>query len=170
MTDGKSNGTLQLLLSKILHLVYVMMSVFLCFITRYSRTVRRRMNVRRLRTPMYRARSEIFPPIPQTLYELTQVLLGHPRVSVTVDGEQNMYAGSATADDGSHHVVFVSRRMLNFMGQCQLLQGDGTFKARPATPNSAQCFAIVTTYKSGVSVLKCSLNTDSSQWLVQTSQ
>lgn len=124
------------------------------FVTRYTRNVRRKMNVRRLRTPTYRARAASFPPIPQTLHDLTQVLLGHPRVSVTVDGEQNMYAGSITADDGSHHVVFVSRRMQDFMTQCKLLQGDGAFRSRPATPHSAQCFAIVTTYKSGVNVLE----------------
>ena len=118
----------------------------------YSRNVRSKMNLRRLRTSMHRVRSGTFPPVPQTLLELTQVLLGHPRVSVTVDGEQNMYAGSITANDGSHHVVFVSRRMLDFMGQCKLLQGDGTFKSRPATPECAQCLAIVTTYKDGVSV------------------
>lgn len=109
------------------------------------------MNLRRLRTPMYRARMASYPPVPLTLRELTQVLLGHPRVSLTVDGDENMYAGSTTAADGSHHVVFASRRMLDFMGQCQLLQADGTFRARPATPPSSQCFTLVTTYKDGVS-------------------
>lgn len=148
-TVGKTKSTTQYI-SKILLLVLIIMCLFV--LLRYSRNVRRRMNVRRLRTSMYRARSRTFPPVPQTLLELTQVLLQNPRVSVTVDGEQNMYAGSITADDGSHHVVFVSQRMLDFMGQCKLLQGDGTFKSRPATPESAQCFNIVTTYKDGVSV------------------
>jgi len=121
--------------------------------SRYSRRVRSRMNMRRLRTPMYRARMASFPPLPQTLRELTQVLLQNPRISKTVDGEENLYAGSVDADDGSHHVLFVTPRMREVLQQCIIVQGDGTFRARPATPPSSQCFVLVTTYKNGVSYI-----------------
>ncbi|XP_034254486.1 uncharacterized protein LOC117653153 [Thrips palmi] len=117
---------------------------------RYSRRVRSRMNMRKLRTPMYRARMASFPPLPQTLRELTQVLLQNPRISKTVDGEQNIYAGSIDANDGSHHVLFVSPRMREVLQQVTILQGDGTFRARPSTPPSAQCFTLVTTYRDAI--------------------
>jgi len=100
---------------------------------------------------MYVARMKSFPPIPHTLLDLTRALLQYPRVSVTVDGDQNLYAGSITAADGSHHVLFLSPRMNEFLRKVKTLQGDGTFKSRPAVPHSCQVFVLVTTYKSCVS-------------------
>lgn len=109
------------------------------------------MTLRRLRTPMYQARMRAYPPIPYTLQDLTRLLLHNPNISETVDGEDNMYAGSVTAADGSHHVAFISRRMLHYMGRLKCIQGDGTFRARPAVPPSCQCFVLVTTLKNCVS-------------------
>lgn len=104
---------------------------------------------------MYQARSKSYPEIPHTLRELTQTLLGHTRVSMTVDGLHNMFAGSVTAEDGSHHVMFTTPRMLQFMGQVKILQGDGTFRARPSLPQSSQCFVLVTTWRHCVSLIVC---------------
>jgi len=102
---------------------------------------------------MYLSRMRSFPPIPYTLLDLTRTLLQHPRVSTTVDGEENIYAGSINAPDGSHHVLFISPRMIDFLGKVKILQGDGTFRARPSIPPSCQCFVLVTTYKNSVSKL-----------------
>ena len=70
---------------------------------------------------------------------------------MTVDGEESMYAGSVTATDGSHHVAFMSPRAGQFLQHCRLIHGDGTFRARPATPPSSQCFVLVTTWRNCVS-------------------
>lgn len=117
---------------------------------RYSRRVRSKMTLRRLRTSMFKARSKSYPRIPESLTDLTRTLLQNPRVSVTCDGSENLYAGSVTATDGSHHVAFFSPRMLEFMGNLRVIQGDGTFRARPAVPRSSQCFVLVTTWNNCV--------------------
>lgn len=131
--------------------VCVMLLYFLN-VCRYTRRVRSRMTLRRLRTPMYMARMKSYPPIPNSLTELTQALLQNPRISETVDGEENLYAGSVTATDGSHHVAFISPRMIEFLGKVKILQGDGTFRSRPAIPPSSQCFVLVTTWRNCVSL------------------
>lgn len=95
-----------------------------------------------------------YPAIPYTLSDLTRTLLSHDRVSKTIDGLQNMYAGSVDASDGSHHVAFISPRMLEYLGTLKLLQGDGTFKARPNTPASSQCFVLVSTWRDCVSAVR----------------
>ena len=100
---------------------------------------------------MFKSRSNAYPRIPHSLTDLTRTLLQYPRVSVTCDGSENMYAGSVTATDGSHHVAFFSPRMLEFMANLRVIQGDGTFRARPAVPSSSQCFVLVTTWNHSVS-------------------
>lgn len=84
--------------------------------------------------------------------ELSRVLLQQQNVSATIDGVENLYAGSITATDGSHHVAFFSPRMLNFMSRVKIIQGDGTFKSRPTFPKSSQVFVIVTTWANTVSM------------------
>ncbi|KAK3929544.1 UPF0251 protein [Frankliniella fusca] len=108
------------------------------------------MNMRRLRTPMYSARMRRYPRVPNTLRELTRVLLNTPRLSATVDGTENLYAWSITATDGSHHIAFFSPRMLTFMKKIKFVQSDGTFKSRPMAPHSAQVYVIVTTWRKHV--------------------
>lgn len=113
---------------------------------RYSRRVRCRMTLGRLRSSMYKKRMERFPNIPHNLRDLTRILLEKKHVSETIDGTENLYAGSITAQDGSHHVAFFSPRMLNFMSKVKIIQGDGTFHSRPALPVSSQVFVLVTTW------------------------
>lgn len=113
--------------------------------------MRQKMTLSKLRKSMYKVRNKRFPGIPHTLRELTQTLLDHPEISKTTDGLENMYCGSITATDGSHHVGFLSPRMANLLGNLKIIQGDGTFKSRPAVPDSSQCFVIVTTLHNCVS-------------------
>ena len=131
--------------------VYVAL-LYILYVCRYSRRVRSRMTLRKLRTPMYFARMKSYPPIPNTLTDLTRILLQNRRISETVDGDENLYAGSITATDGSHHVAFISPRMIQFLGKVKIVQGDGTFRARPALPHSSQCFVLVSTWRNCVSL------------------
>ena len=110
------------------------------------------MTMRRLRSAMYNKRKKSFPEIPQSLQGLTQILL-QPQfrhISSTIDETDNLYAGSVTAHDGSHHVLFMSKRMLGHMAEVKILQADGTFRARPAVPPSTQCFVIATPWRDAV--------------------
>lgn len=97
---------------------------------------------------MYKARMDSYPQIPDTLSELTQLLFQRRwrKISSTIDGDDNLYAGSITALDGSHNVIFMSKRMRDFSGRISVLQSDGTFtfKARPIVPPSSQVFVLVT--------------------------
>jgi len=110
------------------------------------------MNLKRLGSSMARRRGKRYPKIPDTLLDLTRSLLDNADVAKTVDEEENLYAGSVTASDGSHHLAFFSPRMLKYLGNLKLIQGDGTFKARPSVPASRQCFVIVTTWSNVVSI------------------
>jgi len=92
-----------------------------------------------------------YPHIPHTLRGLTRVLLQDPTLARTLDDTESMYAGSTTATDGSHHVMFLSPRMTEFLADCTILHGDGTFRARPALPKSSQLFVLVTTWRNNVS-------------------
>jgi hypothetical protein len=116
------------------------------------------MTMRRLRNPMYRARMRRYPPIPKTLRELTRLLLQDrwKEISGTIDEEDNLYAGSTTASDGSHHVLFISQRMLQFMSNIKIVQSDGTFRARPNVPPSSQCFVFVTPWRNTVGIIRFS--------------
>lgn len=83
---------------------------------------------------MQRARSSMFPPAPATLQELTAILQD-PRyqvISATHDALDSLYAGSVTAADGSHHIIFMSRRMARVARSLDILFADGTFKVLPA--------------------------------------
>jgi len=129
----------------------VLIVQFACFVWRYSRKVRCKMTLRRLRSTMYKTRMNKYPNIPHTMRELTQVLLANNHLSKTIDVSENLYAGSVTATDGSHHIAFFSPRMLRFMSKLKLIQGDGTFSSRPALPSSRQLFVLVTTWDNFVS-------------------
>ena len=112
------------------------------------------MTMRRLRTSVNQRRNKSYPNIPLTLRDLTRLLLQkkYRNISRTVDGDDNLYAGSTTATDGSHHVAFISQRMLEFMSDIKVIQSDGTFRARPAVPKSSQCFVLVTSWRDAVSI------------------
>jgi len=113
--------------------------------------------MRRLRGAMWRKRAQSYPAIPHTLRELTQVLLNpiyRRKVASTYDGLDTLYAGSCTARDGSHNVLFISQRMRAFLPKLKVIQSDGTFRARPLRPQSGQCFVLVTPWQHNVSIYK----------------
>lgn len=96
--------------------------------------VKIRLRLPKVRSAMQRARYSMFPPCPETLQELTEILQD-PRYQVvtsTLDGEDNLYLGSVTAGDGSHHVLFMTRRMAQVCSRLRNLFADGTFKVLPA--------------------------------------
>ncbi len=101
---------------------------------------------------MRRARLRTYPPIPASLEELSEALLGEQNVHIIqTEGDDTIYAGSVTtAADGSHHVIFMSNEQRWMLGQVNVLHADGTFKSRPATPGSCQLFTIVTTWDTHV--------------------
>jgi len=93
-----------------------------------------RLRLSKIRSAMQRARSSMFPPPPATLEELTAILQD-PRYQVicaTHDARDSLYAGSVIANDGSHHIIFMSRRMARVARSLNLLFADGTFKVLPA--------------------------------------
>jgi len=93
-----------------------------------------RLRLAKIRSSMQRARYSMFPPPPEDLRGLTQILQNHRFrvVTATHDAEDNLYAGSVTADDGSHHVIFMTRRMARMCLKLDHLFADGTFKVLPA--------------------------------------
>ncbi|KAE8745172.1 hypothetical protein FOCC_FOCC008238 [Frankliniella occidentalis] len=100
---------------------------------------------------MRRARLETYPEIPQTLEELSAALLDVNNAHIIqTEGDDFIYAGSVTARDGSHHVIFMSEEQKWILGEAEVLHADGTFKSRPATPRSSQLFCIVTTWETHV--------------------
>ncbi|KAK3931470.1 FLYWCH-type zinc finger-containing protein 1, partial [Frankliniella fusca] len=115
---------------------------------RYRRRVRARMTMPRLRSSMRKARLDTYPEIPPTLEELTIELMddsnGH---IIHTEGDDSIYAGSVTASDGSHHLIFMSNEQKWLLGEVRVIHADGTFKSRPASPASSQLFCIVTTWE-----------------------
>lgn len=88
---------------------------------------------------MRNARIRLYPNIPGTLAELANILRGpqHRVISMTYDGEDNMYADFVEATDGTQIVIFASSRMLEFMERVRIIFSDGTFST-PAVPHASQ--------------------------------
>ncbi|XP_052131748.1 uncharacterized protein LOC127751763 [Frankliniella occidentalis] len=107
-----------------------------------------RVRLANMRSAMQRARYSALPPPPQSLEELTAILQD-PRYRVltaTSDGRDNLYAASVNAADGSHHVIFMTRRMARVLRQLKILFGDGTFKTLPNMEDldaASQIFCVV---------------------------
>ncbi|KAK3910410.1 Tryptophan 2,3-dioxygenase, partial [Frankliniella fusca] len=123
----------------------------------YTRRVRSKMTLRRLRSTMYNTRMKKYPNLPYTMRELTRVLLQHSNISQTIDDAENLYAGSVTATDASHHIALFSPRVLRFMSNIRIVHSDGTFGSRPALPASSQLFVLVTRWRNCAIPLGCFL-------------
>ncbi|KAK3913489.1 ATPase RavA [Frankliniella fusca] len=111
-----------------------------------DRNIRAQLTYRRLRSAMQRARSDIYPNIPASLLQLT-ITLENPQwahLTRTLDNSESVYCCSVTADDGSHSVIFTSRRCLEILKACEIIFLDGTFKITPAIDGCYQVFTIVT--------------------------
>ncbi|KAK3911685.1 Volume-regulated anion channel subunit LRRC8E, partial [Frankliniella fusca] len=133
---------------------------------RFIMEVRSRVTVTKLRVAMRNARMSSFPqPAPRSLQELT-ALLQNPRYEVltaTLDGEDNLYAGSVTDENGDHHILFASRRQLQLLTKVIWLHGDGTLKVVPAMDGISQLFTIVTTWTHHIVALAWALMSSKTQ-------
>ncbi|KAK3910223.1 Cadherin-related family member 1 [Frankliniella fusca] len=101
----------------------------------YHIDVKCRISLASLQPAMQRTRRSIYPEPPNTMPELTRTLQRRQNriITMTKDGEDNIYAASVIAGDGSHSIIFASRRMLQFAkDHLEFLFGDGTFKVVPA--------------------------------------
>lgn len=89
---------------------------------------------------MRNARRRNYPNQPQNLHGLTEILLDpqYTVLTLTDDGNDNIYGGSVTDANGHHHVLFVSNRMVNQMRIFNVLHADGTFNAVPISPDFAE--------------------------------
>ncbi|KAK3929153.1 Aspartate carbamoyltransferase [Frankliniella fusca] len=106
-----------------------------------DRAVRAELTLRRLRPAMQR----VFPRIPQSLHHLG-LILEDPSwfsLSETLDGEDNIWLGSAWGSDGSCSNVFVSSRCLQILRLADILFADGTFYITPSINGCYQVFTIV---------------------------
>ncbi|KAK3926922.1 GTPase Der [Frankliniella fusca] len=100
--------------------------------------VQSRVTLARMRNAMRSARMQNYPELPRSLRNLTRVLNDDQFrvITQTEDGTDNLYGGSVTATDGSHHIMFVSQRMLNYLKISRILHGDGTRKVIPLGANA----------------------------------
>ncbi|XP_034253510.1 uncharacterized protein LOC117652588 [Thrips palmi] len=101
-----------------------------------------------IRSSMQRVRYRRFPPVPASLEELTRILQNplYAVMTATHDAEDSLYAASVTARDGSHSVLFMTRRMANVARSMHTLFADGTFKSLPSIEGlnrASQVFALV---------------------------
>lgn len=134
------------------------------FIFRYPVEVSSQL--RRLRTSMYRARSEGMQLIPESLADYATMLANPstPRFSLTHDGER-FFLGSVTDSQGKVSVVFGSPTFIRLLGNCQELHVDGTFKVRPKTPPSRQLLTMMAIHFGRVSFLKSHIKVIRAPWV-----
>ncbi|KAK3931712.1 Pyridoxine/pyridoxamine 5'-phosphate oxidase [Frankliniella fusca] len=103
----------------------------------------------RMQSAMYEARASNYPCIPESLIQLG-VLLGMPntrRLCETVDKQDYIFQGIVgDAQNKTIALVFVSGRMLQFLGTVTNIHGDGTFKKRSRKPKMAQIFNLTTNH------------------------
>jgi len=100
---------------------------------RFDVEVSSRVTLPIMKNAMRKARMDNFPDPPESLRQLTRIL-NDDRYRVLTqsdDGADNLYGGSVTAADHSHHVMFVSERMLQVARDSRILHGDGTVKVVP---------------------------------------
>ncbi|KAK3921776.1 UDP-N-acetylglucosamine--N-acetylmuramyl-(pentapeptide) pyrophosphoryl-undecaprenol N-acetylglucosamine transferase 1 [Frankliniella fusca] len=111
-----------------------------------SRLIRSQLTLRRLRPAMLRVRREAFPNLPRNLAGLTTTLQdpAWDWLTKTKDSQDRMYLGSTWAADGSHNVIFISRRCLQIMRMVSIIFADGTFYISPSVEGCYQVFTIVT--------------------------
>lgn len=101
---------------------------------------------------MIRAQSEHRPAIPQTLHDLSQLLAGDASLGFTLDNEMEFFQ-AIVGEEGASSIVFMSRRVVDGLHNVNDLFGDGTFYARPNTPDSVQLYTLVTSRDNHVSSL-----------------
>lgn len=101
---------------------------------------------------MIRAQSEFRPNIPHSFEDLHSILENNPELRRTLDGEEDLYQGMVGIE-GHRSVVFISSRVVDGLENIRHIFCDGTFYARPNSPNSSQLFTVVTVRDNHVSKL-----------------
>ncbi|XP_034246644.1 uncharacterized protein LOC117648296 [Thrips palmi] len=114
---------------------------------RISRQAAARIPLVSLRSSMRRARLENRPRIPHSLKDFDKVLRSrrYRRLSRTMDGKDNVYAGRAgSAADKTISLIFVTRRMRRYMRKVKRIFCDGTFSPVPRGMKAYQVWTIST--------------------------
>lgn len=96
--------------------------------------------MRRLRPAMQRARRDAFPELPGNLAGLTAILQDPDwaNLTETLDKEDNMYLGSVWCAEGSHSIVFISKRCMEILRMTTIIFADGTFFIKPSVEGCYQ--------------------------------
>lgn len=72
---------------------------------------------------MHNARSRNVPPLPRTLHNLSEVLINYQPLS-------HLYKGLGVGKDGSLGLIFMHDDIIDPLGRCNHLLGDGIFHVR----------------------------------------
>ncbi|KAJ1519031.1 hypothetical protein ONE63_011362 [Megalurothrips usitatus] len=94
---------------------------------------------------MRRARLERYPKIPATLSELGALLRdkGGRGLTRTKDGADNIFRGAVgSSARKTRSIIFMSKRMRRYLRRAKEIFVDGTWKSRPAKPDSSQLLSI----------------------------
>lgn len=135
----------------------VLLADVICACYRADVNVAARITPDAMRPAIYRARHQVYPQVPASLYNLG-VLLTRPEyqgLTRTVDGNDNFFEGHVRSPNGQSSLVFVSQRMKRFMRHVRVVFCDGTFSSRPNTPPSAQVLQISTVVRNHVCLPVC---------------
>ncbi|KAE8740773.1 hypothetical protein FOCC_FOCC013697 [Frankliniella occidentalis] len=90
-----------------------------------------------MRSAIQRARAALYPPVPPDLQQLGQQLHDNPHLAATLDGRDNLYAGTVHTPRTTS-VVLMSRRMRRALGRTRHIFCDATFASRPNDPEARQ--------------------------------
>ncbi|KAK3918561.1 Tryptophan 2,3-dioxygenase, partial [Frankliniella fusca] len=110
--------------------------------------VRSHLTSRSLRSAMQRARSDAFPEIPKSLFELSKILEDPVWASLTkiIHSQDSIYLGTAIGTDWSINIVLMSPRGLQLLREAIIVFADGTFFIAPSVEGCYQVFTIVTVH------------------------
>ncbi|KAK3930908.1 putative 14.5 kDa early protein [Frankliniella fusca] len=90
-----------------------------------------------MRSAIQRARAAMYPPVPPDLHRLGQLLQAHPHLAASIDGRDNLYAGTVVTPRTTS-VVFMSMRMRRALARTSHILCDATFASRPNDPQARQ--------------------------------
>lgn len=114
-------------------------------------------NLVKLRPSMQRARSSTLPPIPHTLSELAEVLQddNYSYLTRTLDRTDSIFLGKfGQTSQGTRVLIFMSRRLMDYMSRMRDVMSDATFSSVPAALDCAQVWTILSVRRFHVSSLQ----------------
>ena len=110
------------------------------------------LRIGRMRSSMNRARSAIYPPVPNSFRRLSR-LLEDPQnadLTSTLDGDDSLYSATV-GPEGAKATVFVSNRTGRFMRNIKEVFADAPFTPTPTHPEGCQVYQIVAKLRNTVS-------------------